>query len=154
MTNKLNNADNSKTAMYFKIYCTEMYDQTINNNADFGDLCSNFDSEVFGFEDLTFETPTLILNGRVDPATPVHEGERLHQKLPNSTHFIVDNGSHGVFTNEPCAMNLVLNFLSDTPTEQGTCGDDFRVLSPSSQNQDADDAVAENEESASEDSRG
>ena len=55
-------------------------------------------------------TPVLLLSGRDDTATPFEGGEEVARHLPNATHVIIPNQSHG-FANPNCEFKLITDFI-------------------------------------------
>lgn len=50
-------------------------------------------------EDLTdllpqISVPALVVVGREDPITPVHDSEKMHEKIPGSRLVVIENASH------------------------------------------------------------
>lgn len=55
-------------------------------------------------------TPTLLLSGEHDTATPPAGAEWVARHLPNAVHVVFPNQSHG-FANPPCEMRLITEFI-------------------------------------------
>lgn len=63
-------------------------------------------------------TPTLVLSGGIDPATPPRHGARVAAALgPSAQHVIVPNAGHGVLA-IGCARDLLYRFI-DAPDDAG-----------------------------------
>ena len=62
------------------------------------------------YEPLVSSVPTLILSGRLDPATPPRWGEALGQTLERHQHVIVSGAAHGTI-DHPCVLRIVTSFL-------------------------------------------
>lgn len=59
-------------------------------------------------------TPTLILVGELDSATPPHVSEAMHELISNSKLQIIPRAGHSSTIEEPAAINDALkNFLKD-----------------------------------------
>ncbi|MFT5659863.1 MAG: pimeloyl-ACP methyl ester carboxylesterase [Sulfurimonas sp.] len=56
--------------------------------------------------------PTLLLSGTLDPITPVHYGENVAHRLPNSTHLIFQNQGHVQFRSE-CGKLTIKTFIDN-----------------------------------------
>ena len=57
------------------------------------------------------QSPTLLLSGGLDPATPPRHGERVATALgPKAQHIVVPNAGHGVM-GMPCMSDVLLRFL-------------------------------------------
>lgn len=59
----------------------------------------------------TFAGPTLVIGGRVDPATPYFWAERVASTLPSRALVLIPNGAHGAV--DACAGALKGAFLAD-----------------------------------------
>ena len=57
--------------------------------------------------------PTLLLSGAYDPATPQQWGEYAAKYLQSSWHFVFPNLGHDVLGSEPCAAEIMQEFLAD-----------------------------------------
>jgi pimeloyl-ACP methyl ester carboxylesterase len=64
----------------------------------------------------TTDTPTLLLSGRYDPITPASMGDTVASTLPNATHVVFPNVSHGAFIDNACAAQIGTAFL-DNPQD-------------------------------------
>ena len=62
------------------------------------------------FAPIESNTPTLILSGKLDPATPPYWAERVKKHLPNSQHIIVPGGHHGV-SGMGCMPDIINQFI-------------------------------------------
>lgn len=62
-------------------------------------------------EPVTAGVPVLVLSGEVDVATPVADGERVAQSLPNARHIVMPGQGHG-FENADCLSRLVSQFIA------------------------------------------
>ena len=117
-----------KPVQYFRLYCSEFSDRQEPTNGQ-PDYCAPFPESGLSVGDLTFDTPTLILGGRLDPVTPPAWGKKIEEQLPQASMLIADNASHGVFTNEPCMMAQVLQFLrNELNAFDPGCGKDMSLL--------------------------
>ncbi|MCB0166059.1 MAG: alpha/beta fold hydrolase [Anaerolineae bacterium] len=76
--------------------------------------------EAFAFDNT--DTPTLIMNGSRDPITPLPYGQYVGSKLDTAYVYTVPGSGHGSIFTEPCAGQIVLDFLA-TPeqTPDGSC---------------------------------
>ncbi len=72
--------------------------------------------------------PTLLLSGAYDPATPPQWGEYAAKYLQSSWHFVFPNLGHNVLGSEPCAADIMQEFLDD-PSQKPTA-DCFSNLQP------------------------
>jgi pimeloyl-ACP methyl ester carboxylesterase len=74
------------------------------------------------FEPRHVSSPTLVLSGGRDPATPPRWGELVARRAPQSIHVTVNEASHGV-TALGCAPRLIADFLtaSEPLTVDTTC---------------------------------
>ncbi|NTU84998.1 MAG: hypothetical protein HGA45_37485 [Chloroflexales bacterium] len=59
------------------------------------------------------DTPTLVLNGTRDPATPLPYGKRVADKLATAYVVTVPGSGHGSLLNIACSNQIVLAFLAD-----------------------------------------
>jgi pimeloyl-ACP methyl ester carboxylesterase len=41
--------------------------------------------------------PVLVLNAKLDPATPFHEGQAVFERLANGYHVYVEGGVHAIY---------------------------------------------------------
>lgn len=66
--------------------------------------------------------PTLLLSGKLDPATPPSWGELAMEKLTNAKHFVAPYATHGV-AYQSCANNLIAELVrtGSVDTLDGTC---------------------------------
>lgn len=56
-------------------------------------------------------TPTLVLSGSIDPATPPRHGERVARALgPSAVHVVVPNAGHGTLS-VPCMRDVLFRFI-------------------------------------------
>jgi len=62
------------------------------------------------YQTVSVDIPTLIMSGELDPVTPVSNGEKSHNNLPNSHHVIAKNNAH-IVASTPCGINIVNEFL-------------------------------------------
>lgn len=58
------------------------------------------------------DVPALLLSGAYDSATPPHWADVAAENLNTGWHFIFPNVSHGVLEDEPCAVEIMREFLS------------------------------------------
>ena len=58
------------------------------------------------------EIPALLLQGGLDPATPVSGGDNVATGLPNSYNIVVPAGSH-IQSNNPCILEMMAAFMRD-----------------------------------------
>ena len=105
--------------------------------ADISELMSILEGQLSSYEDNnddinpTTTTPVLILQGAVDPATPVANAMELRD-LYNGTNqqvVIFPEGTHTVFNTTPvvegqneyhCAQNLIIDFIQNPQAELNT----------------------------------
>lgn len=64
----------------------------------------------------TITTPTLLLWGSQDTVTPLSQGERLAELVPNSTLTTLDGSGHQPFEEVPDAFNAALIAFLGAPT--------------------------------------
>lgn len=62
--------------------------------------------------DFVSDVPALLLSGAYDSATPPHWAEQVAEHLNASWRFVFPNVSHGVLEEEPCAVEIMREFLS------------------------------------------
>jgi pimeloyl-ACP methyl ester carboxylesterase len=96
---------------------------------DFRAACARWPVEPrpFALGDAPIATPTLLLSGAADPATPPRWAEALRGRLPRSRHVVVPQAGHGVWS-RGCVPSLVETFL-ERATVDGldvSCASDFR----------------------------
>ncbi|MBM4359274.1 MAG: alpha/beta fold hydrolase [Deltaproteobacteria bacterium] len=60
--------------------------------------------------DAVLATPTLLLSGAADPATPPRWADTLRERLPRSVHVVVPEAGHGVWA-RGCVSTIVEDFL-------------------------------------------
>ena len=73
-------------------------------------------SEAF-YQTVDADIPTLVMSGDLDPVTPVSNGEKSHENLPNSHHIISKNNAH-IVASTVCGIKIVNEFLEQQkPTE-------------------------------------
>ncbi len=58
-------------------------------------------------------TPTLILNGELDPVTPWHWANEVHKSLPKSYLFLVKGIGHNAIDSDDCSSKLAKLFLQN-----------------------------------------
>jgi pimeloyl-ACP methyl ester carboxylesterase len=68
------------------------------------------------FAPVESDTPTLLLSGGRDPATPPAGGDRVAGHLSRSLHVVVPNGGHGVF--DLCILGMVVRLFEDGGLER------------------------------------
>lgn len=61
---------------------------------------------------VTAVVPTLLISGEFDTATPVDGATWVAEHLPNATHLIVPNESHG-FRNPRCELGVINRFIAN-----------------------------------------
>jgi hypothetical protein len=66
------------------------------------------------------DVPALLLQGGLDPATPVEGGNKLVDGLPNSYNVIFPSGAHIQAGHSPCAMSILDAFLTNPTTPPDT----------------------------------
>lgn len=67
-----------------------------------------------GLPDIT--TPTLVVSGAEDPATPPPHGRRIATQIPGASFEIVSPGAHLASAEQPSVINdLILRHLKDHP---------------------------------------
>ena len=67
-------------------------------------------------EPVSVETPVLLLSGEYDPATPADGAEGVTRHLPNGTHIVFPNQSHG-FRNPACETRITADFIKAASAE-------------------------------------
>jgi len=68
-------------------------------------------------------TPTLLLSGGIDPATPPRHGERVAQALgPGARHVVVPNAGHNVL-GVGCAGDVLYRFIDAADDRDATAVD-------------------------------
>jgi hypothetical protein len=74
------------------------------------------------------ETPTLLISGHLDPATPPSGAEAVARHLPKSRHVVVRNGSHSYGGMSPCIDELMSEFIARGSAEglNVACADQIR----------------------------
>jgi pimeloyl-ACP methyl ester carboxylesterase len=99
-----------------------------NNLRDLEDLlalCALWDVEQLGppiDEPVTSDIPTLLLSGQFDPITPPANAARAAETLETAYTFTFANGSHGSFGLNPCAGEIIADFLANPQREpRDTC---------------------------------
>jgi pimeloyl-ACP methyl ester carboxylesterase len=83
------------------------------------------------------EVPTLILSGALDPITPTSWAKKVDEAIGTSHHVDIKYGNHGLY-NEPCAKDIVREFLSDSsrkPNDSCKNRTQFTVYDPSKEAQ-------------------
>jgi pimeloyl-ACP methyl ester carboxylesterase len=134
--------DNMAMGMHFSVVCAEDYPHltgaVIGNNAVFGDSFSNLYRDTcaswFGdnkpqvpeaFYTLPVaQSPTLLLSGGADPATPPRHGERVAKALGAlARHVVAPELGHGVMT-QGCARDMLTKFIDAKTDEQALKLDD------------------------------
>ncbi len=114
------------TGMHFSVVCAEdtprLDTATDAPGADFGDsqaalyrrLCAAWPRGAVPPAFYTIpasSTPTLLLSGGLDPATPPRHGARVAQALgPTARHVVVANAGHGVL-GVGCARDVLFRFI-------------------------------------------
>lgn len=68
------------------------------------------------FTPVESDTPTLLVSGGRDPATPPAGGDRVAGHLSRSLHVVVPNGGHGVF--DLCILGMVVRLFEDGDLER------------------------------------
>ncbi len=66
------------------------------------------------------DVPALLLQGGLDPATPVEGGNKLVDGLSNSFNVIFPSGAHIQASHSPCALSIFDAFLTDPTTAPDT----------------------------------
>ncbi|HLR41753.1 MAG TPA: alpha/beta fold hydrolase [Pseudogracilibacillus sp.] len=80
-------------------------------NKGFGDFLRTFDI-VDKLNNI--KIPTLIIAGKHDWITPVSENHTIHEKISDSSFYILENSSHNVFADEQDKFNkIVSEFLTE-----------------------------------------
>ena len=72
------------------------------------------------------EVPALLLQGGLDPATPVSGGDNVATGLPNSYNIVVPAGSH-IQSGNPCILGMMAAFMRDPQAEPDTSCIDPKV---------------------------
>jgi pimeloyl-ACP methyl ester carboxylesterase len=62
-------------------------------------------------ESVRSDTPTLLISGFLDPATPPDGGDEVARHLPNSRHVVVRNAAHSYGGLSPCMDNIMAEFI-------------------------------------------
>lgn len=120
-------AEGGEAGMHFSVLCAEdisrVDDQTIARETagtflgdylvgGYARVCEVWPyarlSESF-FEPVKTEIPVLLFSGSRDPVTPPSGGEEVASHLPNSVHFVVPGGGHGV--GGPCIAKIQRQFI-------------------------------------------
>jgi len=84
------------------------------------DLCAELQAGTAAADQnqpVSSSIPTLILNGRFDPATPPRWGQQIAENLENSLYYEFEAVGHGPSLSHPCPNQMMLDFLSD-PTNK------------------------------------
>ena len=68
---------------------------------------------------VTSDVPTLLLQGALDPATPVVGGDNVATGLSNSYNIVFPTGTH-IQEHDPCGMAMMDAFMTDPLTEPDT----------------------------------
>ena len=72
-------------------------------------------------------TPTLMVSGYLDPATPPVHAEGAAKNLPNARHVVVRNGSHSFAGMKGCIDVLIASFLENPARPQDAgCADKIK----------------------------
>lgn len=66
------------------------------------------------------DVPALLLQGGLDPATPVDGGNKLVAGLSNNYNVIFPSGAHVQASSSPCALSILDAFLTDPTTAPDT----------------------------------
>ncbi|NJN96838.1 MAG: alpha/beta fold hydrolase [Anaerolineales bacterium] len=66
------------------------------------------------------DIPALLLQGGLDPATPVEGGNKLVAGLSNNYNVIFPSGAHVQASHSPCALSIFDAFLTDPTTAPDT----------------------------------
>ncbi|TMO69556.1 alpha/beta fold hydrolase [Pseudoalteromonas aurantia] len=69
------------------------------------------------YQPLNTTTPTLLLSGGVDPATPPEWAEMAMVNMKNATHLIAPSATHGVVS-QTCAAKLVGQFIDKKSVQE------------------------------------
>ncbi|KAF7774041.1 hypothetical protein PCIT_a0425 [Pseudoalteromonas citrea] len=69
------------------------------------------------YQPLDTVTPTLLLSGGVDPATPPEWAEMAMVNMENATHLIAPSATHGVVS-QTCAAKLVGQFIDKKSAQE------------------------------------
>lgn len=120
--------------MYFSVICTEDADfeaadipldgirphiaanaiEDFENN--FIDMCARWQVDELPSsvdEPVSSDIPTLLLSGEFDPITPPENAEIAAEFLSTSYNYVDPTGSHGTFGSNPCANQIVRDFLNN-----------------------------------------
>jgi pimeloyl-ACP methyl ester carboxylesterase len=68
---------------------------------------------------VTSDVPTLLLQGALDPATPVAGGNNVATGLSNSYNIVFPTGTH-IQEHDPCGLAMMDAFMTDPLTEPDT----------------------------------
>jgi pimeloyl-ACP methyl ester carboxylesterase len=72
-------------------------------------------------------TPTLMISGYLDPATPPVHAETAAKTLPNTRQVVVRNGSHSFAGMKGCIDLLIASFLENpAKPEDASCADKIK----------------------------
>jgi pimeloyl-ACP methyl ester carboxylesterase len=128
--------------MYFSVACAEDADFDPTGAADpalrpqiaeravrdaqhLVELCRRWDVEPLGSRvdrPVESDVPTLVLTGRFDPITPPPFAAQAAETLRNSYLLSFPSAGHGIFPSEPCAEQVITEFLDDPQTRpDATC---------------------------------
>jgi pimeloyl-ACP methyl ester carboxylesterase len=122
--------------MYFSVICAEDADfdpaaaadpqlrpqiaeRAVRDAQHLVDLCRRWGVEPLGpsaDQPVEADVPTLVLTGRFDPITPPAFAAQAAETLRPSYLFTFPDAGHGVFHSDPCADQLVAEFLADPRT--------------------------------------
>jgi pimeloyl-ACP methyl ester carboxylesterase len=58
------------------------------------------------------KAPVLLISGGLDPVTPPRWGDKAAKMLPNSKHFVVEQGGHSFNRMMGCVDGVIADFIS------------------------------------------
>ena len=79
-------------------------------------------------EPVTSPVPTLIFAGEFDPVTPVGQSEAAAASLPNAELFVFPGEGHGLSLSNPCAGQMLREFLRDPDSLDRSCFEELSSL--------------------------
>jgi pimeloyl-ACP methyl ester carboxylesterase len=84
------------------------------------DICADWGAAAYDpreSEPVVSDTPTLLLSGEYDPATPPYFADRAAETLSNSFVYVVPGAGHVASLGGGCALDIVTAFLNDPMAE-------------------------------------
>ncbi|MCB0172270.1 MAG: alpha/beta fold hydrolase [Anaerolineae bacterium] len=103
----------------------EMYiDGVYGEDGDYVDLCALFNNlpqlPDSSDELVVSDIPTLLLQGGLDPVTPVANGNNVETGLSHSYNIVFPDGGHVVGTLSACGTAIMAAFINDPSTQPDT----------------------------------